>query len=191
MIFLLGAGCARQPTSRVSEQTAGHDSNDRRLPFDQGSRASGIAPSASLVPGPEVVPAGTPLTIRLQISVSSRTATAGESFSAILDQPIIVQGKDLVHRGTSISGTIVAVKRYASAHAPAYLRLKLTQIIREGKAIPIESSSVFAKAGVPRGDGSAGEQSSGSGASATRRFAHFSADHPLTFRLTAAVDLQR
>lgn len=141
----LAVGCAKQPSvpgAADSSATAQPENDQQKLPFDDQAKDSGIVPSGSLVPVPRNLPAGTPITIRLQTAVSSATSHAGDSFEAVLDEPIIVQGQTLAPRGAKVTGRVVAAKASGRLHDPGYLRLSLASITVNGKALPIESSSV-------------------------------------------------
>lgn len=192
--ILLSVGCARQPSPSDSPGQKKADTTDKRLPFDQPPEKDGIFPSSSLVPDNRSVPAGTPLTVRLKSSISSATANPGDSFQAVLEEPILVQDKTIVPPGSPVTGEVVALNRTASLHAPAYLRLKLTSLVLQGKTVAIESSSVFAKAGLKRGrrhtklDTQGGMLPSGSSqpmSAAAGNNVQFGVNRRLTFRLTA------
>jgi hypothetical protein len=145
IVLTLAAGCAKQPSpqtavdSNVPKQAV---DDQQKLPFDGQGGNSGIAPSASLVPVPRSLPAGTPITVRLQTPVSSATSHAGDSFEAVLDEPIILQGQVAAPRGTRVSGRVVAAKASGRLHNPGYLRVSLTSLEVNGRAVPIESSSI-------------------------------------------------
>jgi hypothetical protein len=194
---LLSVGCARQPMgSQSADRRESETGDEQKLPFDQPPEKGGISPSSSLVPAARNVPAGTPLTIRLRSSISSETAHSGESFQAILDEPVVVQGRSIVPAGTFVSGEVVALNRSASSRAPAYLRLKLTSVALGGRNIPIESSSIFAKAGllhtrVGRGGVQSPSKASDSASTTGRKKVQFSSERRLTFRLTEPVSLSR
>lgn len=195
----LFGGCSRQPNSAGTSVNRAHDVADEgKLPFEQPPDGQGISPSSSLVPAARNVPAGTPLTIRLKSSISSATARSGESFQAVLEEPILMQGRSVVSAGSMVTGTVVELNRSASLHRPAYLRLKLTSIDVNGNAIPIETSSIFAKAGLRPGarntsvDPENGTTGSAAGHSITgQKKAQFGANRRLTFRLTSAISLPK
>lgn len=133
-------GCSRQVGELASSQNA---AAGRQLPFDRVSDDKGISPTIKLVL-PEI-PAGTPITIHLQSLLSSAKSRLGDSFEAVLDEPVIIQGQTLVPRGTSVSGRIVAAKAAGESHDPGYLRLTLSSISINGRNLPLQSSSIFAK----------------------------------------------
>lgn len=185
--ILLCTGCARQPLpSEVSKKGKDSARPDENLPFNQPKQEEGISPSSSLVPSPADLPAGTPFTIRLKSSISSASAQAGDAFEAVLDEAVIVQGKPILPAGVAVSGMVVAVNHYASDSAPAYLRLKATSIAWRSKTIAIESSSIFAKAGVSH-DQQENSSQPGKGFSRAKsnapRVVRFASGRRLTFRL--------
>jgi len=137
---VLTAGCSHQSGLQTPD-----NATDQPLPFAQASDQRGISPTRTLIPA--AIPAGTPITIRLQSSLSSATAQAGDRFEAVLDEPIIVQGEKVVSRGAAITGRIVAAKASGRLQDPGYLRLTLATIFINGKALPLQTSSIFAKGG--------------------------------------------
>jgi hypothetical protein len=134
-------GCSRQLAAPVA---AGSASN-AQLPFDRVSDSSGISPTAGFhVDG---VPAGTAVTVRLQSALSSADTRAGDSFQAVLAEPMVVAGRTVVPLGTAITGSVVAGKASGGLNNPGYLRLTLASIVLSGKPIPLQTSTIFAKGG--------------------------------------------
>ncbi len=111
------------------------------LPFDPSASSNDPAPSAY---GPPAgVPAGTLIVIRLRSSISSATAQAGDVFSGLVDEPVVCLGHTLVPSGASVTGKVLDAR--ASAGDPGYLRLVLTQVSIHGRALPLQTSSIFVK----------------------------------------------
>src|SRR5262249_37796497 len=84
--------------------------------------------------------------------LSSATATRGETFTAVLDQPIVFGGQVLAERGCQVVGKVLAV-RPARDSGAGYLRVTLTRIVVNGTVLALKTSSLFAKgdvAEVPR-----------------------------------------
>ncbi len=134
------SACSRQlGASGIAE-----DNKNRQLPFDRVSDAGGISPTDGFE-GDEI-PTGTQLDIRLQLPLSSASARVGESFSAVLDAPVIVAEKTVVPRGALVTGSVMATKA-SELHDPGYLRLTLISMVVNGKTIPLRTSSIFAKGG--------------------------------------------
>ena len=97
IIFML-SGCSRRDTLPLVEESV---SADQHLPFDATSDKTGISPTGSLAPA--AIPAGTPVTIHLRLSLSSASSRAGDPFEAVLDEPIVVRGHTLAPRGAILS----------------------------------------------------------------------------------------
>jgi hypothetical protein len=98
-------------------------------------------------PEPLVVPEHTMLYVRLQQSLSSASAQAGERFTAALDEPLLVGNETVAAGGTPVTGSVVAVRQSGHLHNAGYLRITLTSIRINGQEIPLETSSMFAGGG--------------------------------------------
>lgn len=135
-------GCSRREGLPLAEESV---SADQHLPFDAASDKGGISPTGSLAPA--AIPAGTPVTIHLRLSLSSASSRAGDPFEAVLDEPIIVRGHTLAPRGAILSGRVLDARASDQFQEAGYLRLGLTAISLNGKSIPIQTSSIFMKRG--------------------------------------------
>jgi hypothetical protein len=134
-------GCSRQ----LAVPGSGGAANSGQLPFDRVSDDSGISPTAGF--SAEGIPAGTEVTIRLRLPLSSADARAGDSFQAVLDEPIVVAGKTVVPRGTPVSGSVIAAEASGRRHDAGYLRVTLASIALGGRSVLLQTSSIFAKGG--------------------------------------------
>jgi hypothetical protein len=183
-------GCSRQLA--VPGLGTAADGN-RQLPFDQVSNGGGNSPTAALTP--QEIPAGAEITVQLGSALSSEDSRVGDSFEALLDVPVIIAGMTIVSQGSSVTGRVVATKA-SSFHDPGYLRVTLASISINGKSIPVQTSSIFAKAGsyerVKRAmteavaDSGTGPSSNAHGKGDVK----FSTGHRLTFRLVQPLLLQ-
>ena len=70
-----------------------------------------------------MVPAGTVLTVRLGQSVGSKISTAGQTFTATLASPVVVDGKTAIASGATASGTVVDAKPLGRFKGGASLQL--------------------------------------------------------------------
>jgi hypothetical protein len=141
LVMALAPGCSRQPN--LLAPNPGPVSG-RPLPFENPSVEGGIYPTASLASSS--LPPGTLLTVRIRSRVSSATGHAGDSFAAVLDEPLVLEGQTVLARGAELTGRVVAAKA-SSQFDPGYLRLRLTGISLGGQPVGLESSSVFLKGG--------------------------------------------
>jgi hypothetical protein len=83
-------------------------------------------------PAPITVAAGTKLRIALIDPVSSDKSHAGDPFMASLAEPVIVDGKTVLAKGTKVRGRVVDAKDSGRVKGRASIELTLTQIVRDG-----------------------------------------------------------
>lgn len=154
------------------------------LPFDRGARSDGISPSQSLIPPTKRLAEGTPIAIRLQTTLSSTSAYAGDSFDGAIDEPVVVDGQPLIARGAAVVGRVLDAQHSTGARNPGYLRITLVSVNVAGKTVLIDTSSIFAK-------GSSQDRRAGgaSGGGTNRSDIVFTPDRRLTFHLTQAINL--
>jgi hypothetical protein len=196
VLLMLSLICACGRPTSDSGGSASNSADSQKLPFDRQPRPTGISPSQSLIPSATKLPEGTPISIRLQSALSSASAHAGDSFSATVDEPVVIDGQTLIDRGTPATGRVLEAKPFAnspgrsleSSPAPGYLRVVLVSLNVGGRPVMIETSSIFAKGGIrEERNPSVGAPS---GASRKDRDIVFGIDRRLTFRLAQTVDLQ-
>jgi hypothetical protein len=119
---------AKPPSTPVAD-----NSGSQQLPFVEGK--------------PLVVPANTDVYVRLQESLSSATAQSGQNFSAVLDEPLVVDGQTLAPQGTAVTGKVVAVRESGHLNNAGYLRITLSTLSLNGKSVPLQTNSVFVSGG--------------------------------------------
>lgn len=83
-------------------------------------------------PEPKVtIPAGTRLHVALIDGVSSDKSSPGDQFMASLIDPVIVDGKMVLAKGTMVRGRVVDVNESGRVKGRASIQLKLTEIVRD------------------------------------------------------------
>jgi hypothetical protein len=140
LIFAWLTGCSRQPAPGSNASA-----NSGRLPFERVSESGGISPTAGIAF--DGIPAGTEFTVRLQMALSSADSRAGDSFQAVLDEPLVIARKTIAPRGTPVTGSVLAAKASEGLNDPGYMRLTLASIVMNGKSVALQTSSIFAKGG--------------------------------------------
>lgn len=141
-MLLLAVGCGNVPNTLNAAEAA---SGSAAPPFS--AEKKGIFSTSGLVPDSITIPAGTPISVRLQNAVSSASARPGDEFAAVVDEPIVVEGRTVIPRGANVTGRVVAARSSGRLHNSGYLRLALAGIELDGKMLPLHSSSVFAMGG--------------------------------------------
>jgi hypothetical protein len=170
----IALGCNNSGTPASSTQSptpAGSPATSAAAPAngDAGAGSSGSAANAPAEPKPVreaiTIPAGTQITIRLGETLSSKTSTAGQGFSASVAQPVVVGGKTVVARGAAAHGTVVDAKSMGHFKGGALLEVRLDSVTIEGREREIQTSMV-ARSEQGKGKRSAGFIGGGAGAGA-------------------------
>jgi len=135
----LTLGCSRQ----LNVHSSDGNTNSDQLPFEYTADKTGISPTASVMAAE--IPAGTPITIRLQAAMSSAVSHSGDGFDAVLDKPILLQGQTIAPAGSAVRGKVLAAKASSRRHDPGFLRITLTEISLNGRFLALQTSSIFVK----------------------------------------------
>ena len=98
--------------------------------------------AAPAVHKPVILPAGTVLTVRLNEAISSKSNHAGDKFTATIEEPVEVDGKVVVPKGSSVSGTVTDAKARGKIKGSALLRLVLDSMTVKEKDYDIETAVV-------------------------------------------------
>lgn len=85
------------------------------------------------------IPAGTPLIVRTAGGISSH-ATPGKTFTATLDQDVVINGDVVLGAGTQVSGIIASSRGSRSATSSQPLTLNLTALAANGRMVPIKTT---------------------------------------------------
>jgi hypothetical protein len=148
-------------------------------------RAANRAPFEDLSSVPELPP-GTLVIVRLEKQISSDRIGDEGSFAAIVDEPVMVDGKMAVPRGAAVVGRVESARAPDGGRGRGYIRLTLDAIMIAGKKLPVRTSSLFVR-------GSAGEVLNPEldEEQTLPTTTHLQKGHRLTFRLTETVPLDR
>src|SRR6202795_1049584 len=110
ILLMLSLVCACGRPTSDSGGNASNSADSQKLPFDRQPRSTGISPSQSLIPSATKLPEGTPIPIRLQSALSSASAHAGDTFGAIVDEAVVIDGQTLIDRGAPATGRVLEAK---------------------------------------------------------------------------------
>jgi hypothetical protein len=134
----------RATTAQRSSQTT------KQAPMDVTEAIKGEEPSKEIAAPPAsspqtaqsrsvVIPSGTTIPVRLQDSLDSSANQSGDTFHAILDQDIEVDGTVVAPRGSSVEGKLSNVKRSGRVEGRASMSLRLVSITIGGQSYPIQT----------------------------------------------------
>ena len=106
----------------------------------QQSRPAANAPAPQLsAAAPVQVATGTPLAVRLNRGLSSATASAGQTFSAIVATPVLVNGQIAVPQGARVTGSVVAADSAGHFRGQSRLVLTLDQLSYGGQTYSLRT----------------------------------------------------
>ena len=102
------------------------------------------APAPAPPPAPSVtLRAGTVLPVRLGESLSSEHNQTGDSFTATLDAPLVVDGFVIAERGARVEGRVVEALKASHVKGQAALALELTKLnTSDGQHVGIQTDAL-------------------------------------------------
>ena len=92
------------------------------------------------------IPSGTRIRIALIDGVSTVKSSPGDQFLASLAEPVIVEGKMVLEKGSKVRGRVVDVQESGKVKGRASIRLILTEILRDSGNVPISTKPFTAVA---------------------------------------------
>lgn len=109
----------------------------------QAENTSAAAPPpAPEPPKPVVVPAGTELVVTIDQALSSKSSQAGQTFLATVAQPVSLEGKTAIPKGSSVSGTVLTAKAKGKIKGEGELSITLKSITVRGQTYPLQTASL-------------------------------------------------
>jgi hypothetical protein len=169
-VFLAAAmfmgGCNKKSDQPVNTAQQAQPAPDQSAPPQQDTSAppppppaSAPAQAAPATPSPapatssvaqapapparhQVIPAGTRIRVSLGETLGSKASQTGQSFSATVADPIVVNGVTVVRAGAPATGTVVEAKSLGRFKGAASLTIRLDSIRAEGSTYPVATSTV-------------------------------------------------
>jgi hypothetical protein len=116
-------------------------------PADKAQKVT-TPPPAPAPPPREIVkiPAGTVLTVAMIDAVGTDTNKAGDEFMASIAEPVVVNGKTVLAKGTKVRGRIETLDEPGRVKGKAALSLVLTQLMGGDKPVAITTQPFAAQA---------------------------------------------
>jgi hypothetical protein len=131
------------------------------------AQAAGQSPNgsqqAAQAPAPVTIPAGTSLAIRVDQTISVKTARPGDRFTGEIVNPVADgSGTLIVPKGTRVGGVVAAAHRRGHFKGASVLELRLTSMRLGGQELPLETRA-FAESKKGKGKRTAAIIGGGSG----------------------------
>lgn len=159
LCLLISAACSN-PDGLNSDR--GTQASQPQVPF-RGSNPAGSTPpdAATAVPpsgsttnlpfrDSDNLPAGTLLTVRLKTPISANDP-GDDTFTAEIDEPVVMEGNVFLPRGTSVTGRVEFSQSPEGKGNRGYFRLTLNAIELAGTPLPVQTSKLFARGHTPEG----------------------------------------
>ncbi|MFN2572290.1 MAG: glycine zipper 2TM domain-containing protein [Gemmatimonadales bacterium] len=129
-------GQAGQPDRAVDQQNQASDQNTRN-----NNNRDNTARDVSELPVSLTIPAGTHFDLTVNSELSSRKNKPGDTFTAKIYQDVRdASGTVVIQEGSTVNGSIVAVKPAPNRRTPGTLTVALSTIETNGKTFPIRAT---------------------------------------------------
>lgn len=135
LLFLGGCGKS-QNSANPNDNSANQAANQ---PGSQSANQS-AQQAAPAPPSPIVVPEGTEIPVILSSSLSSYSNRPGDEFEGSLASSVIVDGQDVIRKGSGVRGTVVDAKKQGAIKGEADLSIRLTSIEIHGRSYHVSTS---------------------------------------------------
>jgi hypothetical protein len=154
-------GTARTIKMEVGDAIQTFDVTDiSSLQFTAGAPAASSAPAPAPAPAPAApapapqqtaqdsgglgieIPAGTNFTVRMIDAVDSEKNSAGQTFQASLDEPVVVNGETIIERGADVVIKLIDNKQSGKLTGTTQLALDLVSVRVNGQMVDINTQSV-------------------------------------------------
>src|SRR5499425_2280474 len=128
----------------VEDQTAvaGATGPDSAPSAPAAGSSSASSAAAAPPPAPLVVPAGSEIVVTVDQKLSSKTSQAGQSFMATVAQPVTVDGRTVIPKGSSVSGKVLRAKEKGKIKGEGELSITLTSVTIREKNYPLSVGSL-------------------------------------------------
>ena len=130
------AGCSKtQDPSAVTGLTPAPDAASHKADSPLSSKPQAVT-----------IDQGTPIKVRTQTTLSTKSTKTGDRFTATLVEPIIVDGKVVAQGGSPVEGRVVNSDPGGRVKGVAILSVRLTQLRVGGREVEINTGVVARRA---------------------------------------------
>jgi hypothetical protein len=91
------------------------------------------------------IPAGTKISVRVGSELNSGNATVGQEWQGSLSRDLVINGKSVASKGSTVRGKVTAAKSSGRLHAPGELSVRLTSVETRHGAVPVKTSAISRK----------------------------------------------
>jgi hypothetical protein len=150
VVVLLAQACQRadQTTTENQPATGGSTASGNKNASSSSSTGSVKKPAAAAAkPAAVTLPAGTAIKVRTTHTLSTKTLKTGDSFDAVLDEPLVAGGKEVFPRGATVMGKVTDSDPGGRVKGVASLAIELNMLhTADGQMVMIDTSPVSVEA---------------------------------------------
>jgi hypothetical protein len=159
LVFCLAALPISAQQNRPGDVSVAPMQQDRQDPRGPGAPADQDMqqpPPEHPAPQSLTLPAGTVVRVRVNERLSSDRNVPGDGFSAVLDQPIVIDGWVVARRGQSESGRVSEALKAGRVSGTSKLGLEITDLtLVDGQQVQIQTQLLQSSAGTSHGQDAA------------------------------------
>lgn len=145
-------GEPQNPSQNPNYSSSPNYSQDRNLDPNAHQAPEPNSQPSYPVPSQLTIKAGTFITVRLDQALSSDKSYVGDSFTASLVRPIVVDGVVAAQPGQTIGGRVTNAEKAGRVQGVSQLGIQLTDLtLADGQQVPIQSQFLNSTAGMSRG----------------------------------------
>ncbi len=142
LVIFLGCG-SKTPEQPASTSPGPAASSEPASGAGTGTAAKPAArPAAKPAAAAVTVPAGHTMVVRLNEAVGSKISKPGDTFSAVVAEPVDVDGKVVIPKGAEATGTVVDAAPLGRFKGGARLRITLNSISTGSGTYKLETAAV-------------------------------------------------
>ncbi|MCS6951294.1 MAG: hypothetical protein RMK57_10775 [Bryobacterales bacterium] len=148
---------AQSAAPAAPEQTSPQASLAPAPPPRSDSHAVSAPPAPAPAPPRTVtIPAGTLIPARLSETLASDKMQVGDSFFAVLDSPLVINGLVIAEKGARLEGRVVEIEQAGRVKGRAALGIQLVRLhTSDGQRVAIETETFRREAEATKGDDAA------------------------------------
>lgn len=126
----------------VAALVAGCSSGSQADEPAAGSKSGGALGSLFSSTKPVALPAGTVLSVVLDQTLASDQNRSGDRFEATVAAPVVLDGRTVIPKGATVTGTVVEARESGRLKTVARLRLALQEVRVDGKSYDLETNTL-------------------------------------------------
>lgn len=135
------AGCSKTADqSAATDSTPASDAAPAKADFPLSQKPPSVTPSSV------TIGAGTPIRIRTETTLSTKSTKTGDTFTGSLAEPIVIDGNTLAPRGSQVEGLVVESDPGGRVKGVATISVRLTRLRIGDRNVQIETGAIAREA---------------------------------------------